>query len=234
MSRWRGERRGPRPSTRPRIARARSSLTSRRGRASGRAPHRRTFALQSQAGPGSRERRPGLVQRVARLRAALGRHPGHRGRGASSQRRDGDLERRTRGFAVRRGVFAHGGGARALPRPADSPAAEERAHLGGILRIGRSRQSAAVRGRSRPRSGSSVLQRAKPGPARRLPRRDLLPATFEELDRDFVVGAVDARGRHVLLDSGPLPEAVAASACVPLVFRGARGAERGTGRIRYT
>ena len=49
--------------------------------------------------------------------------------------------------------------------------------------------------------------------------RDLLPATFEELEVDFAVGVVDAStGRHVVVDSGPLPEAVAASAAIPCVF----------------
>ena len=49
--------------------------------------------------------------------------------------------------------------------------------------------------------------------------RDLLPATFEELEMDFAVGVVDAStGRHVVVDSGPLPEAVAASAAIPCVF----------------
>lgn len=49
--------------------------------------------------------------------------------------------------------------------------------------------------------------------------RDLLPATFEELEMEFAVGVVDAStGRHVVVDSGPLPEAVAASAAIPCVF----------------
>jgi predicted acylesterase/phospholipase RssA len=34
------------------------------------------------------------------------------------------------------------------------------------------------------------------------------------------VGVVDAQGRHVLIDKGPLPEAVAASAAIPLIFEG--------------
>jgi predicted acylesterase/phospholipase RssA len=46
----------------------------------------------------------------------------------------------------------------------------------------------------------------------------LLPPTFEELERDFAVGVVNAAGEHVLIDSGPLPEAVAASAAIPFVF----------------
>ena len=48
--------------------------------------------------------------------------------------------------------------------------------------------------------------------------RGLLPPTFEELEREFAVGVVDAQGRHVLIDSGPLPEAVAASAAIPYLF----------------
>jgi len=46
----------------------------------------------------------------------------------------------------------------------------------------------------------------------------LLPPTFEDLERDFAVGVVTAEGEHVLIDSGPLPEAVAASAAIPFVF----------------
>lgn len=46
----------------------------------------------------------------------------------------------------------------------------------------------------------------------------LLPPTFEELERDFAVGVVTADGEHVLIDSGPLPEAVVASAAIPFVF----------------
>lgn len=49
--------------------------------------------------------------------------------------------------------------------------------------------------------------------------RDLLPATFEELEMEFAVGVVDAStGRHVVVDSGLLPEAVAAAAAIPCVF----------------
>jgi predicted acylesterase/phospholipase RssA len=48
--------------------------------------------------------------------------------------------------------------------------------------------------------------------------RQLLPPTFEELEREFAVGVVTRSGRHVLLDSGPLPEAVAASAAIPVIF----------------
>jgi predicted acylesterase/phospholipase RssA len=46
----------------------------------------------------------------------------------------------------------------------------------------------------------------------------LLPPTFEGLQRDFAVGVVTAEGEHLLIDSGPLPEAVAASAAIPFVF----------------
>jgi len=49
--------------------------------------------------------------------------------------------------------------------------------------------------------------------------RELLPATFEELPMRFAVGVIDARGRHVTLSSGALPEAVAASMAVPCLFR---------------
>lgn len=49
--------------------------------------------------------------------------------------------------------------------------------------------------------------------------RELLPATFEELPTRFACGVVDARGRYRVVTSGPLPEAVAASAAVPCLFR---------------
>ena len=49
--------------------------------------------------------------------------------------------------------------------------------------------------------------------------RELLPATFEELPLRFACGVVDARGRYHVVSSGPLPEAVAASAAVPCLFR---------------
>jgi len=47
---------------------------------------------------------------------------------------------------------------------------------------------------------------------------ELLPPTFEDLERDFAVGVVTADGEHVLIDQGPLPEAVAASAAIPFIF----------------
>jgi predicted acylesterase/phospholipase RssA len=47
---------------------------------------------------------------------------------------------------------------------------------------------------------------------------ELLPPTFEGLSRDFAVGVVTADGEHMLVDHGPLPEAVAASAAIPLIF----------------
>lgn len=48
--------------------------------------------------------------------------------------------------------------------------------------------------------------------------RELLPPTFDGLEKDFAVGVVTEDGRHVLIDQGPLPEAVAASAAIPFVF----------------
>ena len=48
--------------------------------------------------------------------------------------------------------------------------------------------------------------------------RELLPATFEELQTDFACAVLDAEGNYVLVDSGPLPEAVAASAAIPFLF----------------
>jgi predicted acylesterase/phospholipase RssA len=47
---------------------------------------------------------------------------------------------------------------------------------------------------------------------------ELLPPTFEDLERDFAVGVVTADGEHVLVDQGPLPAAVAASAAIPFIF----------------
>jgi predicted acylesterase/phospholipase RssA len=47
---------------------------------------------------------------------------------------------------------------------------------------------------------------------------ELLPPTFEELQRDFAVGVVTADGQHLLVDQGPLPQAVAASAAIPFLF----------------
>lgn len=46
----------------------------------------------------------------------------------------------------------------------------------------------------------------------------VLPHTFEELNCEFAVGVVTNDGRHILVDSGPLPEAVAASAAIPFIF----------------
>ncbi|EIE21028.1 hypothetical protein COCSUDRAFT_17697, partial [Coccomyxa subellipsoidea C-169] len=48
--------------------------------------------------------------------------------------------------------------------------------------------------------------------------RELLPPRFEDLDKEFAVGVVSADGRYRLIDSGPLPEAVAASAAIPFIF----------------
>jgi len=49
--------------------------------------------------------------------------------------------------------------------------------------------------------------------------REVLPGTFEELDRPFACAVVDQRtGAHRVMDSGPLPEAVAASAAIPFLF----------------
>jgi predicted acylesterase/phospholipase RssA len=48
--------------------------------------------------------------------------------------------------------------------------------------------------------------------------RDHLPARFEDLERPFAVGVVDPGNKHRLIDSGPLPEAVAASCAIPYIF----------------
>jgi predicted acylesterase/phospholipase RssA len=47
---------------------------------------------------------------------------------------------------------------------------------------------------------------------------ELMPATFEELDRPFGVGVMTADGGHRLVTSGPLPQAVAASMAIPRLF----------------
>ncbi|CAK0784113.1 hypothetical protein CVIRNUC_007316 [Coccomyxa viridis] len=48
--------------------------------------------------------------------------------------------------------------------------------------------------------------------------KDLLPPTFEDLKTEFAVGVVAKNGEYKLIDSGALPEAVAASAAIPFVF----------------
>lgn len=48
--------------------------------------------------------------------------------------------------------------------------------------------------------------------------RELLPATFEELGTDFAVGVYTRDGQYRVIDSGPLPEAVVASAAIPFLF----------------
>ncbi|GAB4823486.1 hypothetical protein N2152v2_010532 [Parachlorella kessleri] len=49
--------------------------------------------------------------------------------------------------------------------------------------------------------------------------RGLLPPRFDDLPRPLGVGVAGAAtGQHVLVDSGVLPEAVAASAAIPLIF----------------
>jgi hypothetical protein len=49
--------------------------------------------------------------------------------------------------------------------------------------------------------------------------RQLLPATFADLRRPLGVGAMDRAETHHLLTEGPLPEAVAASCAIPIVFQ---------------
>lgn len=48
--------------------------------------------------------------------------------------------------------------------------------------------------------------------------RELLPPTFESLEKPFAAGVVDAEGKHRLIRSGPLPEAIAASGAIPFIF----------------
>ena len=48
--------------------------------------------------------------------------------------------------------------------------------------------------------------------------KELLPPRFEDLKRPFGVGVRGPGKRHVLLTSGALPEAVAASCAIPFVF----------------
>jgi NTE family protein len=45
-----------------------------------------------------------------------------------------------------------------------------------------------------------------------------LPARFEDLDHPFGVGVMGPDGRASILNSGPLPEAVAASCAIPIIF----------------
>jgi len=48
--------------------------------------------------------------------------------------------------------------------------------------------------------------------------RKVLPGSFEDLELRFACSVVDKGGRHRVVDSGPLPEAVAASAAIPVLF----------------
>ena len=48
--------------------------------------------------------------------------------------------------------------------------------------------------------------------------RKVLPGSFEDLELRFACCVVDKGGRHRVVDSGPLPEAVAASAAIPVLF----------------
>ena len=48
--------------------------------------------------------------------------------------------------------------------------------------------------------------------------RELLPPRFEDLPFPFAAGVRAPDGRHALLTEGPLPEAVAASCAMPVVF----------------
>lgn len=48
--------------------------------------------------------------------------------------------------------------------------------------------------------------------------RGLLPPRFEDLQRPLGVGLASVSGGHLLVDSGSLPEPVAASAAIPVVF----------------
>ena len=65
---------------------------------------------------------------------------------------------------------------------------------------------------AKPHKGILTLRRA----VRRL--RELLPEEFGSLPRQFSCGVVSARGQHIVLSHGSLPEAVAASAAVPVLF----------------
>lgn len=48
--------------------------------------------------------------------------------------------------------------------------------------------------------------------------RELLPSTFEELPIPFACAVVDSQGKYRVVRSGPLAEAVTASAAVPVLF----------------
>lgn len=69
-----------------------------------------------------------------------------------------------------------------------------------------------VRPSGRPWRGLFSLK-----PVIRTLSRDL-PARFEDLERPLGVGVMDLSGRPVLLTSGALPEAVAASCAIPRLF----------------
>mmetsp|Transcript_24606 Transcript_24606/g.68478 ORF Transcript_24606/g.68478 Transcript_24606/m.68478 type:complete len:252 (-) Transcript_24606:207-962(-) len=47
---------------------------------------------------------------------------------------------------------------------------------------------------------------------------EVLPSTFEELPTDFACGVCCRDGSHRIIKSGPLPEAVVASAAIPVLF----------------
>lgn len=48
---------------------------------------------------------------------------------------------------------------------------------------------------------------------------ELLPSTFDELERPLAVGVAGPGARAMLLREGPLPEAVAASCAIPVLFQ---------------
>lgn len=50
--------------------------------------------------------------------------------------------------------------------------------------------------------------------------KEKLPARFEDLKKDFAVSVVDSKGQLHVLDSGALPEAVAAAAAIPFFVQG--------------
>uniref|UniRef100_A0A7S1SMC6 PNPLA domain-containing protein n=1 Tax=Tetraselmis chuii TaxID=63592 RepID=A0A7S1SMC6_9CHLO len=62
--------------------------------------------------------------------------------------------------------------------------------------------------------------------------KEVLPPTFEELPTEFACGVVCRDGSHRVINTGALPEAVAASAAIPILFAPVRIPGQDTGPFR--
>mmetsp|Transcript_27525 Transcript_27525/g.70753 ORF Transcript_27525/g.70753 Transcript_27525/m.70753 type:complete len:328 (-) Transcript_27525:98-1081(-) len=62
--------------------------------------------------------------------------------------------------------------------------------------------------------------------------KELLPPTFEELPTEFACGVVCRDGSHRVINSGALPEAVVASAAIPVLFAPVRIPGQGGGPFK--